>query len=263
MLPRRRDPGAGRELAGRGDSPAARPAGRPGSGRAGARRRFFPRWARCTPNLAASCRRKIWMAWGLISIRCNRFHAATSNRQPGSAASVPRTSTPRSRRSRPTWDGTSPAARSRGGKETSGGSVGGGAQARIVSERKRTWSRDLGWRTGRCRLARNRAYVGHRVLGECWETCGRLGAGSRDHCGEHLAGPRDAPGCRRGRLRQVGTVPRGPQAVANPRENRPKRPRSGSRSGVSRPAPNGRSSFHPYDRRTSENRVRLSQISFL
>ena len=72
----------------------------------------FPRWARCTLSLAASCRRETWMALGRISIRCNRFHAITSDRQPKRPTSVPTTSTPKSRRSRPTWDGTSPAARS-------------------------------------------------------------------------------------------------------------------------------------------------------
>ena len=73
--------------------------------------RFFA-LGRCTPSLAASCQRETWMALCRTSIRCNRFHAITSNWQPQKPASVPRTSTPKSRRSRLTSDGTSPAAQS-------------------------------------------------------------------------------------------------------------------------------------------------------
>ena len=81
--------------------------------------KFFPRWARCTPSLAASCPRETSMARSRISIRCNRFLPITSDRQLKRPTSVPTTSTPKSRRSRPTWDGMSPAARSHRVKERS------------------------------------------------------------------------------------------------------------------------------------------------
>jgi hypothetical protein len=74
--------------------------------------RLPARWAIHTPRLAASCRRETSMESRRISIRCNRFPAIISNKRPKEPASVPTTSTPRSRRSRPTWDGTSRAARS-------------------------------------------------------------------------------------------------------------------------------------------------------
>ena len=56
--PPRRDPGVGREVAGRGDPRTCSPSGpsRIRTIRCGVR--LFPRWARCTPSLATSCRRE-------------------------------------------------------------------------------------------------------------------------------------------------------------------------------------------------------------
>ena len=81
------------------------------SGRTGAGR-DVPRWARCTPSLAASCRRETLDGIGPYLDPLEPIPRDHIERAASEPASVPTTSTPSRRRSRPTWDGTSPAGRS-------------------------------------------------------------------------------------------------------------------------------------------------------
>ena len=54
---------------------------------------LFPRWANALPVWPNPARRETWMAPGRISIRSDRFHVITSNRQPRRPPSIPRIST--------------------------------------------------------------------------------------------------------------------------------------------------------------------------
>ena len=121
---------------------------------------LFPRSAQCTPRLAKSCRRETWMAPGRISIRSDRFHVITSNRQPRRPPSIPRISTRRSRRSRPTWDGMSPAARSPRAKNSPEENVPGSKKKRDIAHIDRRHKADAGiGQSSICATSRLRALL--------------------------------------------------------------------------------------------------------